>query len=300
MSMQVKRSFKAYPAWDYQSEIDELNRMSEQGWQLIRGGCFAGKFVKNPDVRYRYQLDFRRVEDKGRYIETFREQGWEYVDSTFNGWHFFRKLYDPALPEEEYEIFTDRESLNEMRRRWARIGTGIGIALALAALALGVRLVMMPHWPALAMFLMFAVESAFLLRGGLLMRKQGDARRRGERALFAAFLAVLLLGAAAAITLTELRPYQTMRMGTEELSEPMVDNRWHSFQVNYRDNYFLDLEFEATEPFTFAILDEAGEAVYTRTATSFQEKNIRLPLTSGLYEFSISCDSGFEFACELK
>ena len=24
MSMQYKRSFKAYPAWDYQSEIDEL------------------------------------------------------------------------------------------------------------------------------------------------------------------------------------------------------------------------------------------------------------------------------------
>ena len=300
MSMQYKRSFKAYPAWDYQSEIDELNRQSEQGWQLIRGGCFGSKFVKNPEVRYRYQLDFRRIEDKARYIETFREQGWEYVDSTFNGWHFFRKLYDPALPEEEYEIFTDRESLNEMRRRWTRFAMGVGIVLGLAALWLGVRLVMMPHWPALAMFLMFAVESVFLLRGVFLLRKPGDARHRGEQALFAAFLAVLVLGCAATLTLTEQRPYQTMRMQTEEMSEPMIDNRWTSFSVRYRDNYYLDLEIEAEEPLTFAIFDEAGETVYTATGTSFAEKNIRLPLTRGVYEFSMTATSGFELGCGIK
>lgn len=300
MSKQYKRSFKAYPAWDYQSEIDELNRMSEQGWQLIRGGCFAGKFVKNPEVRYRYQLDFRRVEDKGRYIETFREQGWEYVDSTFNGWHFFRKLYDPALPEEEYEIFTDRESLNDMRRRWARFGTGIGIALALAALLVGVLLFLRPRWPLLAEFLLFAVESAFLLRGAVLMRKRDPARRRGERALFAAFVLTLILGAAATLTLTEQRPYENSQMAAEELGEPMIDNRWNYFRVRYRDNYYLNLDFEAEEPLTFAIYNEAGETVYTATGTSFAEKNIRLPLTKGVYEFSVTATSGFELGCGIR
>ena len=101
-----KRKFGFYSAWNYELEIEDLNKMSEQGWQLIRGGgLFSNKFKKNPDIQYRYQLDFQpSIEDKGRYIETFREQGWEYVNSTFNGWHYFRKLYDATKPEEEYEI----------------------------------------------------------------------------------------------------------------------------------------------------------------------------------------------------
>ncbi len=98
MAAHYKTSYKIYPAWNYQKEIEDLNRASEQGWQLVNGGCLHSRFVKNSDIHYRYQLDYRKVGDMGRYIETFREQGWEYVSSTFNGWHCFRKLYDPSLP----------------------------------------------------------------------------------------------------------------------------------------------------------------------------------------------------------
>ena len=100
MGKQYKRSFKVYSAWNYQREIEDLNRASEQGWQLVKGGCFHSVFEKNPNVQYRYQLDYRRIDNMGRYIETFREQGWEYVNSVFNGWHYFRKLYDPTQPEQ--------------------------------------------------------------------------------------------------------------------------------------------------------------------------------------------------------
>lgn len=73
MARQTKVSFGFYSAWNYQTEIEDLNRASEEGWQLVRGGCFHSRFVKNPHVRYRYQLDFGKIEDMGRYIETFRE-----------------------------------------------------------------------------------------------------------------------------------------------------------------------------------------------------------------------------------
>ncbi len=66
MSKTRKTSFKAYPAWNYEKEIEDLNAASEKGWQLVRGGCFHSTFEKNPDIRYRYQLDFRRIDNLGR------------------------------------------------------------------------------------------------------------------------------------------------------------------------------------------------------------------------------------------
>ena len=47
-----------YSAWNYMQEVEDLNKMSDEGWQLVRGGCFHSKLVKNPDIRYRYQLDY--------------------------------------------------------------------------------------------------------------------------------------------------------------------------------------------------------------------------------------------------
>ena len=79
-------------------EVEDLNKMSDEGWQLVRGGCFQSKFVKNPDIRYRYQLDYQKIDDMARYIEIFREQGWEYVNSTFNGWQIAAVGFQFHLP----------------------------------------------------------------------------------------------------------------------------------------------------------------------------------------------------------
>ena len=66
MAQQYKKSFSMYPAWSYQKEIDVLNRQSELGWQLIRGGNYLHTYKKNSDVQYRYQLDYTgKVEDMG-------------------------------------------------------------------------------------------------------------------------------------------------------------------------------------------------------------------------------------------
>ena len=55
MSKAYKTSYKAYSAWNYLKEVEDLNAASEQGWQLVHGGCFHNRFVKNPGIRYRYQ-----------------------------------------------------------------------------------------------------------------------------------------------------------------------------------------------------------------------------------------------------
>ena len=300
MSRQFKTSFKVYSAWNYQKEIDDLNAASGQGWQLVRGGCFHSRFVKNPDILYRYQLDYGKIDDMGRYIETFREQGWEYVNSTFNGWHYFRKLYDPALPEEAYEIFSDRESLHEMNSRWARLALIVSAVVGVFALIWAVRMLRQPNLPLLIQLLMFAFEFVILLRGGLIMRNPESSRsRRGDGMLLALFFAVIVLGSASSVTLASPRPYFTTDQRAEGIDEPIVDNRWAEFEVRYPDFYYLDLEIEAPAPLTFEIVNEAGQSVYSRTDVSFREDNIRLKLPKGQYSFSMSCTSGFRLRCSL-
>ena len=68
---QIKHTHKVYSAWNYEKEIEDLNKASEEGGQLVKGGSFGSKFERNPNMQYRYQLDFRRVENMGRYIETY-------------------------------------------------------------------------------------------------------------------------------------------------------------------------------------------------------------------------------------
>ena len=118
----TKRTFKCFSAWDYEFEEQEFNRMSEQGWQLVRGGSFSQKYEYDDSVIYRYRLDYNNdVGDMARYDETFRDAGWERVNSTANGWHIFRKAYDKSLAEEEYEIYTDEQSRVEMLKRCRNI-----------------------------------------------------------------------------------------------------------------------------------------------------------------------------------
>ncbi len=300
MSEKYKTSFRVYSAWNYQKEVEDLNRASEQGWQLVKGGCFHSKFVRNPDIRYRYQLDYGKIENMGRYIETFREQGWEYINSTFNGWHYFRKLYDPSLPEEEYEIFTDRESLKEMNTRWARFALAIGAVLGAFSLMFIVKMFRTPDLPTLIQLIVLLVESAILIRGGFIMRNPDSSRnRRGDGALIAAFLAVVLLGSAASIALRDLRPDFYTSQSASSVDVPVIDNRWADFKVRYPDNYYLDLDMEADSPMTFAIVNDKGEKVFEKTSDDFHGEDIRLRLPRGDYQFSMSCETGYDLKCSI-
>lgn len=126
MSKLNKTSFRFYTAWDYDKEEKWLNKESEQGWQLTKGGCFHSKFIKNENIRYIYKLDYngsfiRNSQEKQRYIDFFEEQGFEFINNTFNGWIYFRKEYKECNAEEEYEIYTDKTSLTEMLNRWILI-----------------------------------------------------------------------------------------------------------------------------------------------------------------------------------
>lgn len=118
------RKYKMYAAWEYEREEQDLNRYSKEGLQLVKGGSFSSLFRVDTSKCYIYQLDYNNnIEDMSRYIEVFAEQGWEYINSTANGWHYFRKLYEVGMNEDETRIYTDVFSLHEMENRWMRLLT---------------------------------------------------------------------------------------------------------------------------------------------------------------------------------
>lgn len=267
MRKRHKTVFRGYFAWDYDKELQELDRMSQQGWQLVKGGCFHSRFVKNEGQHYRYQLDYRPdVEDMDRYLETFREQGWEYVNSTYNGWRYFRKVYDPSLPEEEYEIFTDRSSLAQMTRRWIVLARVLlTVALVMAAVE-GVLLVMKPRLPQLVMTCTLLFEAIIIAWGmGIMGAKEKQGKRRGKGFSVYLFLLVLVLGFGSSTYLMERRfSSGVMYLGGIGDGSATVEH-WGEFDIAYKDNYYLSAEISAQSPLTLSLVrEDTGETVYTQ------------------------------------
>lgn len=298
MARQYKTSHRVYTAWNYQKEIEDLNKASEQGWQLIKGGCFSSKYKWNPDVRYRYQFDYPgKVEDMGRYIETFREQGWEYINATFNGWHYFRKAYDPALPEVPYEIFTDRSSLKEMNDRWAKLVMGLSVLIAVFTAIQMILYFLTPTLPALLRIVTFGVMLAVFTHG--IMAMKNPERRKSARwdsVFFAAFLLVVIAGNIGSALLTENRPYFNSMYVSEDVAAipAELDHalEWHTIEIAYSDNYYIDLDITSDSPVSFCIRNESGETVYTVKGSSVAEENIKIKLEEGTYTILFSDFAG--------
>lgn len=294
MGRQYKRSFKAYSAWNYQKEIEDLNKESEKGWQLVSGGCFHSKFKRNPNIRYRYQIDYQgKIEDMGRYIETYREQGWEFINVTFNGWCYFRKLYDPSLPDEEYEIFTDRSSMQEMNGRWAKLAAILSVLLGIFAVLQLIHMIQMPKLPTLVQLITFVFILVVFIRGIVIMRNPEKSKNVSwDGILLSIFLVVLIAGNIGAICLVESRPYCDSVFDTEEAraipAEPDDPFVWNSMEIAYGDYYYIDVEITADAPVCFSIVSETGEVVYTVRDMAVQESDVQLYLKRGTYNVCFS------------
>ena len=291
-----KTVFRAYFAWDFQQELNELDRMSQQGWQLVKGGCFHSRFRWEPERRYRYQLDYRPgIDDMDRYLETFREQGWEYVNSTFNGWRYFRKAYDPALPEEEYEIFTDRSSLTEMTRRWVILARVLlAFALLMAAVE-GVLLLMKPRLPQMIMTGTLLFEALAIAWGAGLMgsKEKREKRKKNAFSIYVLLLA-LVLGFGSSIYLMEQR-YSSGVMYLGGIGDGyQTTQQWAEFDIAYKDNYYLSAEIRAEAPLTLSLVrKETGESVYTKELETAGEE---LPLLV-LEDLPIKLERGSYMIC---
>lgn len=198
MSMgETKTLHKIYAAWEYEKEIEDLNEQSRQGWQLVKGGCFYSKYKKNNTIVKRYQIDFNtKIEDKKRYIDMFQEQGWTYINSTFNGWHYFEKIYDPSLAEEVYQIYTDRPSKTEMANRWIKIMRPLLILVAIGTIFYLYEFVHQPDIAGIGLLVEFICVLYLAVRGIFDMKKViwGERSTDKKKLPIGAIFAVVILG----------------------------------------------------------------------------------------------------------
>ena len=108
---QVKKVIRVFFVWSETKEAEWLNKMSRDGWHLIKVSVFFYIFEKGEPENFVYQFDFRlgSSEDEEEYLEIFRSAGWELVNQ-FGAWYYFRK---PWREGEQNRIYSDRESLKK-------------------------------------------------------------------------------------------------------------------------------------------------------------------------------------------
>lgn len=299
-----KKKYNIYSAWNYGQEVLDLNTQSEKGWQLVKGKSFSHKYEYKPEVCYRYQLDYlpgiSGTPEMIRCIEAYKEQGWEFINKTFNGWYYFRKAYDPAQPAEEYELYTDRSSLKEMQGRWASSATIISVMVGLFFLLWSIRLFNQPCLPHLVIFLTLGIELLVFLRAILLMRNPDKPKaHRGDCIFTALFFVVLIGGLLLFVNLQENRPYRTCR-STADYYDPLPADftettQWDTISIPYKDRYYLDLDIDAEAPIRMTILSETGNTVYTVKGADISEENLVLRLDKGEYRIYLSDFAGGSF-----
>lgn len=272
---EYKTCRKTYTAWDYKAEIDELNRMSEQGWQLVKGGLFSRKYKKNENVVYKYQLDYQdKIDDKALYIETFREQGWEYVDSTGNGWTFFRKIYNPSLPAENYEIYTDKESLKEMKNKWIRLGTIVSIVLGLDAIMIIVRNCQCFTIPRTIVSVAITAEFFWILFGILKMKRNNYNGKSFNARIFLAILfgsfLLYFLADSARIDFNSNTKAEYYAQVTKDSPVNFYEDK-----VTYPDFYSLEINGKIEAPLSLVIENtKTGDVVLKTTLNPDAQKSV--------------------------
>lgn len=295
----TKNIYKMYAAWEFEKEIGDLEAQSQKGWQLVKGGLFHSKFAFDDSVEYRYALDFNQdIADPARYRETFAEQGWEYLNSTFNGWHFFRKVYDPSAPEEEYQIYTDTASRKEMADRWRRLACILGVCELVVGAVTLVRNFFDPAISGICLDLASVLLGLLLILSTRWMH-QPNRRRTPGRMLIPVFV---LLAIALVFGSFRMKCFRTQT----EYIVPEEDSAWQcQFNVKLPDIYTLDVRVDAPENVRIVVVKESpGEEssvetygtlprYYTVEGTQIGQ-TARLFLTPGTYSIYTQYLSGAE------
>lgn len=101
--------YRAFLIWQHEKEEAWLNKMSEEGLELVNIGFCRYRFKENTKEKFEYKLellDNLACSNQSKdYIDFMKDSGIEHVGSYFR-WAYFKKKQDG----EPFEIFSDIES----------------------------------------------------------------------------------------------------------------------------------------------------------------------------------------------
>ena len=101
---------------EFEQEAAWLAFMHREGWRFTSKEKCYYHFEPCEKEDWCYQLDFKESQSEDEdYIQIYKDYGWEYVLHSGN-WFYFRKKKEEGK-EEDFSIFSDKESKIEMCRR---------------------------------------------------------------------------------------------------------------------------------------------------------------------------------------
>lgn len=295
-----------YLAWNYDSEEDALNRMSEKGWRLKKAHAFHKEYVKD-SIKYIYRIDYNPVSrmlggEKERYISTFEEMGWEYVSSVL-GWNYFAKPVIDGVDEDEYQIYTDNTTLMDALSRWIRMARCLEIICIFITL-MNVFAFFSGSDENLYMAALSLLEVILFEFGIVSMKRKGVNKGKTSRAgyvtgyilyfMLVAGLIATIIGLVVRITDEDV--LKTKFQGIHVFQESMnYTSMPLYFSVNSGGNYDLDVYGETENGRMIMTIYSKGEAVYSASGSTIAlDEDIYLK--KGSYKVEVS----FEFEKELS
>ncbi len=292
-----KKIIKSYTVWDYELEIQELNRESINGWQLVHGGAFYRTYERDESVVYRYQLDYNSS-DSPSYYEMFQEQGWEYINSTFNGWNYFRKPYDETVPESEYLIYTDLESKKNMHKRFLRIMGFIFVACILANINRLFVFIETPKFVTSGILFFYIIYLYIFAKAviGLARVEKGIMPKKRSRIEFYLFFVTLSLF----LTFCVNERYYQVNVNNQVVETEVEKEHAFFYEVVIPDVYYFQVETEEREMISLEIIDEKSNVVYQRQTVDEQGENIKIFLRPGQYRCIIRSLGNIEYSLHIK
>ena len=295
----VKIMHKMYAVWDYELEVDELDEQSKLGWQLVHGGLFSRKYEKDHSTLYRYQLDYNANTDSF-YMEMFRDQGWEFVNSTVNGWNYFRKKVEPEMSEDEYVIYTDEDSKKIMNRRFLKVMILVFSAVFLANLNALFRFIEAPKIATSGILFVYLIYGIFLGKSVVGLKKSAKGVKPKRRTQIEVYFILLILGMV--FLVQGISSDFHWHYGIQSIDG---ENRQQFiYEVEFSDVYYISMgESDSDAEDIYAELEirnEEGETIYKNETFGKDGRRTAIFLRRGTYQCIIDGDVNEKYEVNIR
>lgn len=282
----TKTVFHIFDASAFDEELGLLDEMSEKGWQLKDMNLLNQKYVWDDSVLYRYAIDYQHELTMGefhQYRAEFEDQGWAYV-TKYSDWYVFRKPYDPALPDNEYLLYTDEPSFRDMKRS---IGLKINFFACFMLSQLFIESPSMPVIMEAAAILLVGINS-FLRRRSLLHVCCIPKKYRFHLWRYA-FVPVILLFVLAFVFIGA-----RSSMGVVRTPRPLVDAQSVDFTVRLPDVYGIWVEDHGSDAseVPYIITNGDGRVISSGVLSVSDNERINQFFWPGTYTLTVDGGQG--------
>ena len=209
------------------------------------------------------------------------------MNSTFNGWHYFKKIYKEGMSADEIVIYTDRESLYEMQSRWMRLMKTFAIIFTLMMIVYTIGGIMTHHNPIIIEGLVIGLMG---LTMGLGVRSANQKRQGKKESFYIKMqwvfpVAVIILVAILIYSFFSPTDVFNENFNYIGMAQDSLPRSSGEIEIKKDGIYYLDLDFKVGNgTMMISMQDEKGQEVYKNVADRCSVNDWKLDLKAGTYK----------------